>query len=274
MLLDRILDFPARDVGHAMIPRMHVDAVTPDTTVGEMRGLMARAHTRYPVLDSGDEPVGVVELADILRGRPDAEVTARGIMRPAVLVPTVMPLPAAVAELHRSGQEMACAIDEYGGFAGILTLEDLAEELVGEITDEHDEEPPELIVTVEDGEWVMGGAVHLDEVQRAVGHRLPQGDYETIAGLAIAEFGDLPEEGRIITVQLPPDPAEAISEAPVIRTLEIEILGVGRHVPSEVRIRLRSRPAPEQLRSRPSRGQPARPPEIGELDAGRGGKGP
>ena len=92
----------------------------------------------------------------------------------------------------------------------------------------------------------MDGDVHLDEVERAVGHRLPQGDFETIAGLVIAETGDLPEEGRVVTVGLPADPAEVVSDEPVSRALEIEVLEVARHVPSEVRVRLITRELGEQ----------------------------
>ena len=246
MLLDRILDFPDQDVEHAMIPRAKVDTVGPGTTVGEVRELMARAHTRYPVVDEAGEPVGVVQLVDVLRGRPDPAAPVSDVMRPAVVVPTLMPLPNAVDELADAGQQMACVIDEYGGFAGVLTMEDLAEELVGEITDEHDETTPELIVGQEDEGWRMDGDVHLDEVERAVGHRLPQGDFETIAGLVIAETGDLPEEGRVVTVGLPADPAEVVSDEPVSRALEIEVLEVARHVPSEVRVRLITRELGEQ----------------------------
>ncbi|MGC5583124.1 hemolysin family protein [Ornithinimicrobium sp. W1665] len=241
MLLDRILDFPDQDVEHAMIPRARVDTITPDTTVGEVRGLMARAHTRYPVVDEQGEPVGVVQLVDVLRGRPEPGTLVREVMRPPIVVPTLMPLPAAVDELGSAGQQMACVIDEYGGFAGILTLEDLAEELVGEITDEHDEQTPELIIDHEDDEWRMDGDVHLDEVERAVGHRLPDGDFETVAGLVIAETGELPEAGRVVTVGLPADPSEVVSDEPVTRMLEIEVLEVARHVPSEVRVRLITR---------------------------------
>ena len=237
LLLDRILDFPDQDVEHAMIPRARVDAIRPGTTVGEVRVLMAEAHTRYPVIDEDGEPVGVVQLGDVLREATDADTPVSRFMRPPVVVPTLMPLPVAAEELATAGQQMACVIDEYGGFAGIITVEDLAEELLGEITDEHDEETPELI-TAGDDEWRMPGDAHVDEVERAVGHRLPEGDFETIAGLVIAEMGELPEEGRIITVELPQDPSEVVSDEPTVRAMEIEILEVARHVPSEVRLRL------------------------------------
>ena len=89
----------------------------------------------------------------------------------------------------------------------------------------------------------MDGDVHLDEVERAIGHRLPEGDYETVAGLLIAETGDLPEAGEVIAVELPQDPAELIADEPMRHSLSIEVLEVERHVPSEVRVRMVSTPA-------------------------------
>lgn len=243
MLLDRILDFPDQDVEHAMVPRGRVDTVPPDITVAELRQLMAQAHTRYPVIDAEGQPVGVVQLGDILRLPADSGSAISVIMRRPVIVPTLMPLPAAVAELDEAGEQLACVVDEYGGFAGVLTMEDLAEELVGEITDEHDEETPERIVAGEDDEWRMDGDVHVDEVERALGHRLPEGDFETVAGLLIAETGDLPEVGQVVTVELPQDPSELVSDEPVLRSLAVEVLEVERHVPSEVSVRLVTRRA-------------------------------
>jgi CBS domain containing-hemolysin-like protein len=142
MLLDRILDFPVQDVAHAMVPRGRVDTVAAQSTVGEVRALMATAHTRYPVLDAAGQPIGVVQLGDVLRqsDKPDALVSE--VMHPAVVIPTLMPLTTAAERLADADQQLACVIDEYGGFAGILTVEDLGEELVGEITDEHDAEVP------------------------------------------------------------------------------------------------------------------------------------
>jgi CBS domain containing-hemolysin-like protein len=245
MLLDRILDFPDQDVEHAMVPRGRVDTVPPDMTIAELRQLMAHAHTRYPVIDAEGQPVGVVQLGDILRQPADSGAAVAGVMRRPVVIPTLMPLPAAVAELDEAGAQLACVVDEYGSFAGVLTMEDLAEELVGQITDEHDVETPEQIVGGEGDQWRMDGDVHVDEVERALGHRLPEGDFETIAGLLIAETGDLPEVGQVVTVELPQDPAELVSDEPVLRSLAVEVLEVERHVPSQVSVRLVTRPADE-----------------------------
>jgi CBS domain containing-hemolysin-like protein len=165
------------------------------------------------------------------------------IARPPLVVSTLSALPDVLRQLTGSGNQLACVVDEYGGFAGVITLEDLAEELVGEITDEHDEAGTSDSVPVEDdGVWEMPGDVHVDEVERALGTDLPRGDYETVAGLVIAAHGGLPEEGATLEVELPPDPGDLVhDDDPAPRFLRIQVLAVDRHVPSRVRLEL---PAP------------------------------
>lgn len=238
VLIDRILDFPDRDVEHAMIPRSQVGTVTPDTTVGQLRALMAQEHTRYPVISETEEPLGVVQLTDLLRSRAPEEAPVSSIMMPPLVLPTRMSLPDALARLTRSSNELACIIDEYGGFAGVLTVEDLSEELVGELTDEHDDEPPAVIAPGQENTWRMSGDIHVDEVERAVGYELPAGDYETISGLIIAHRGELPVSGEVVRVELPDDPRDLVLDQPVHRVLEVEVLELNRHVPSELLVRL------------------------------------
>ncbi|HSP57180.1 MAG TPA: hemolysin family protein [Halomonas sp.] len=250
LMMDRILDFPQRDVEHAMVPRSQVDWVDPGTTLAELRELMARAHTRYPVIDDDDAPVGVVHLADVLtrlaKGHTDETVVS--VMRPATVLPTLMLLPDALNQLVKATDQLACVIDEYGGFAGVLTIEDLAMEIVGEITDEHDTEIGEGVVSEGDDTWIMEGDVHIDEVERAIGHDLPRGDVETVAGMLIAELGALPAEGDTVTVDLPVDPAELVADEPVRRRLVVDVLRIERHVPTEVRVRLVKVPMTEEDR--------------------------
>ncbi|SNS75865.1 Hemolysin, contains CBS domains [Geodermatophilus pulveris] len=241
LLLDRILDFPHRTVEHAMIPRSRVDTVTETTTVGELRQLMSTGHSRYPVLAGGDgDVVGVVQLADLLgTDEPDTAPVA-ALTRPALVVSHLTPLPDVLRRLADTGAQLACVVDEYGGFAGVITVEDLAEELVGEITDEHDEEASPGYEPVEDdGVWEMPGEVHVDEVERAIGTDLPRGDYETVAGLVIAAHGGLPEAGTRLQVELPPDPGDLAHDGePALRSLSVEVVAVDRHVPSRVRLEL------------------------------------
>ncbi|WP_194439143.1 hemolysin family protein [Vibrio fluminensis] len=239
-MMDRILDFPERDVEHAMVPRSQVDWVEPETTLTELLSLMAQAHTRYPVINDDDAPVGVVHLADVLNkietGHADATVSS--VMRPATVLPTLMRLPDALDQLVTSTNQLACVIDEYGGFAGVLTIEDLAMEIVGEITDEHDMDNSNAVVAESDKVWLMTGDVHLDEVKRAIGYDLPRRDVETIAGMLIAEKGALPINGEMITIALPIDPSELASGEPLLRHLEVSVLRIERHVPTEVRVKL------------------------------------
>ncbi|MGR2751877.1 hemolysin family protein [Agromyces arachidis] len=238
ILLDRILDFPDQDVEHAMVPRVRVDVVDPATAVSELRAMMAAGHTRYPVLGERDEPIGVVHLADVLAADPRDPRPASAIMRPPLVVPTLMPLPDALEQLTRTRNELACVIDEYGGFAGVVTIEDLAEELVGEISDEHDTPIGVGAVLDERGAWVMDGDMHLDEVERIIGRPLPRGDYETIAGLLIAVGGSLPELGEVVEVDLPATGADLADDEPETRRLRVEVSEVDLHVPSVVRVEI------------------------------------
>jgi CBS domain containing-hemolysin-like protein len=241
MLLDRILDFPRRDVEHAMIPRSRVDTIADTETLGQVRERMAHGHSRYPVLtEDNEEIVGVVHLADLLATAEPDTARVTGIARPALVVSHLTPLPDALRQLAESDNQLACVVDEYGGFTGVITLEDLAEELVGEITDEHDAEAdPEYVPVEGDGVWELAGDVHVDEVERALGTDLPRGDYETIAGLVIAHHGGLPDEGATLQIELPPDPADLVhDDDPAPRALHVQVLAVDRHVPSRLRLEL------------------------------------
>jgi len=240
LMMDRILDFPRRDVEHAMIPRAQVDWIGSDMTLAELRERMATGHSRYPVVDD-DTPVGVVHLTDVLvrlAAATDSSDTVAAVMRPALVIPTLMALPDALARLLRTDNQLACVINEYGGFAGILTLEDLAEEVVGEITDEHDLEVSGMVVATDEDCWLMDGDVHLDEVERAIGHSLPRTDVETVAGLVIEEHGALPDKGDVVTLDLPVDPSELVADVPVLHQLVIRVLEVQRYIPMKLHLRL------------------------------------
>ena len=238
LALDRVLDFPDQDVEHAMIPRSRTGSVQPRTTVGEVRELMAEEHTRYPVVDENDEPVGAVHLLDLLCTDLDDDAPVTDLMRPPLIVPTLMPLPEALEKLREQRTQLACVIDEYGGFTGVITLEDLAEEILGEMTDEHDAEVPEGITVLGDAVWRIDADLHLDEVERALGHDIPDGDYETISGLLMSQEGGLLDEGQHVRIELPTDPSDFSDESPARRWLDIEVLTIERHVPQSVTVTL------------------------------------
>ncbi|MCS4594668.1 hemolysin family protein [Brevibacterium sediminis] len=242
LILDRILDFPQQSVAHATVPRSRVDVIDIDTPLDEVRELMSRGHSRYPVLDADDQVIGTIDLLDVLAeagsGTTDT-VTATGVrslLRDPVFVPESLPLPDAVATLLKRREQMACVVDEYGGFAGILTMEDLGEELVGDIADEHDHIVEELIETG-DGTWTAPGIIPLDEVARVLQRELPTTSAQTLSGLVIEHLRGFPEVGDRVSIELPIDPADlGGDDTPETERLVIDVIEVATHVPARLRI--------------------------------------
>lgn len=240
-VVERILDFPERTVEHAMVPRSKTGELSATDSVARARARMAVEHTRYPVVSgTGDAEVlhGVLHLEDVLAEGLDPASPVVDLVRDAVVLPEVMSLPDALVALVESDDRLACVVDEYGGVSGVLTAEDLAEEIVGELTDEHDEK---VAVAWSPGDvpGVLPGDEHLDEVARLMGILLPESDAETLAGLVIEHTGDLPEVGDVVRIALPADPRDVLDEVPV-RVLVAEVRSVERHVPAEVALSVES----------------------------------
>jgi CBS domain containing-hemolysin-like protein len=238
-LLDRVLEFEDRPARAAMIPRPRVATATADATVAELVGRMAAGHhSRYPVLaDGADDVVGVVCLRDVLalpEERRDA-VRVRDIARAAVTVPDSLHLPAVLEALRAADDELAVVVDEYGGFAGVLTVEDIAEELVGEITDEHDPEGTDQLRRSADA-WTVPGSLHVQEVERLVDLDLPEGDYQTVGGLIINELGRLPERDDAVTLVLP----RLLDDDGTVDELVLTVRSVDHRVPGTVEVHRRT----------------------------------
>lgn len=245
VLLDRAVDFGDRTARAAMIPRPRVSWVRADATVESLVGQMAVQHSRYPVLgppaeaadsenaENALELVGVVCLKDVLAladrdDRPFDEVLVSDLMRAPVLVPSSLPLPQVLAQLRADDEELACVLDEYSSLAGVITVEDVAEELVGEITDEHDQAGTDQALRSDDG-WVVPGDRHVDEVGRLIEAELPEGDYQTVGGLVMAELQRLPVVGDAVVVTIA---AEGPDDED--RALRLVVQEVDRRVPSAV----------------------------------------
>lgn len=230
-LLDRTLDLHERTAEHAMIPRTSVTTIAGGAPVSEAIEVMAASHSRLPVLGADvDDVVGIASLRDLLT-LTDLDTPVREVARPAVMVPESLPLPAVLTRLRAADEQFGCVVDEYGGLAGVITVEDIAEELVGEIADEHDPDGTPAAV-LHDGTWTLPGATHLDEVERLIDHDLPDGDYETVAGLVMAELQRLPDPGDAVEIVLP----RAQGSARV--TITITVDEVARRVPRTVSIKL------------------------------------
>ncbi|MFI6828271.1 hemolysin family protein [Kribbella sp. NPDC050241] len=204
-LLDRGLDFRHRTAGEAMRPRVDVFTVHQDEPLTRIVDLQETGHTRFPVIaDSVDEVVGVIAIGDVVEVEPADRswVTTGSLATPPVVVPSTLPLPGVLERLRTAHRQLAIVVDEYGGFAGIVSLEDIAEELVGEIRDE-DDLPETGLVQGGDGSWVVPARWRLDEVEEATGVALPEDDdYETVSGLVMARLGRVPVIGDEVAVEL------------------------------------------------------------------------
>ncbi|GAA3508547.1 hemolysin family protein [Dietzia aurantiaca] len=235
-LLDRMLDFPGQPAEHAMVPRSRTDVVRGEDTVCDVLSKMAKGHTRYPVVgEDSDDVIGVVDLHDLLIVSDDKDTTliqVSELMRAPIVVPTSLPLPEVANRLGDAGSEMAVVVDEYGGFAGVVTMEDMAEEIVGEIVDEHDPQAATGIPVGEGDGWLVSGDTHLDEVERLLDITLPDTDAETLGGLVIETSGDLPAIGDRVDVDLPDtDVFEELSRSRILHT---EVRQIERRVPSQL----------------------------------------
>ncbi|MFI5695997.1 hemolysin family protein [Kribbella sp. NPDC051586] len=204
-LLDRGLDFRGRTAGEAMVPRVDVVTMHRDEPLTHVVELQDTGHSRFPVIgDSVDEVVGVVAIGDVVELEPAdrAAIAVGSLASPAVAVPTTLPLPGVLERLRVARRQLAIVVDEYGGFAGIVSLEDIAEELVGEIRDE-DDLPETGLVQGGDGSWVVPARWRLDQIDEATGVQLPEGDdYETVSGLVMARLGRIPLVGDEVVVEL------------------------------------------------------------------------
>lgn len=238
VLLDRILDFPDRDVEHAMVPRSRTDFIEPETTIAEARELMSTSHTRYPVIGESEEPLGVLHLSDVLHCKPNDSSPVTKHMREPLVVPTVMSLPEVLSSMIQTQNEMALVIDEYGGFAGVLTIEDLGEELLGEINDEHDTDEVDVILQISEDKWQLPGSMPIDELERLMGVDIPEGDWETLSGLLIGTKGSLPEVGEELDIELLQDPDDITSGEETIQVLRAQVGTIDRHVPDDVIVEL------------------------------------
>ncbi len=207
-MLRRSLTFGEKNADEAMTPRTDVLFLPADASVADMLEVCRQVgRARLPVYSGDIDNVrGVAEMRSAFRvPREDrGRVPVTEIMREPTLVPSSLPLPEVLRELGRQDAQLAIVIDEYGGVAGVITIEDLAEEVVGEFVDEDDRErtmpgPPAYETPVAHAREI-DGVLRAHEVEERTGFRLPEGPYDTIAGLVLARLGRLPQVGESVEV--------------------------------------------------------------------------
>lgn len=205
-LLTRSIRFGERTAADALTPRVEVEALACDDTVAALvERSIATGYTRFPVYrDDLDHIEGIVGVRSALAMPPERRtITAvSAVMDPVLVVPEARELTDLFGDLRRTGNHVAVVIDEHGGTAGLVTLEDVIEELVGEISDEHDATGGAALTRVEEaGSWLVAGATNLGEVEHLSGLELPEGHYETVAGFLLARLGRIPEPGELVDVE-------------------------------------------------------------------------
>ncbi|MFP7722002.1 HlyC/CorC family transporter [Lysobacter sp. A3-1-A15] len=193
-------------VGDVMIPRSQVVALPAEAPFLElMKRVVESGHSRFPVHgEDSDNVLGILLAKDLLRGvvEDNGPAGIHELLRPAVLIPESKRLDVLLREFRMSRNHMAIVIDEHGGVAGLVTIEDVLEQIVGEIDDEHDdaEDPNALIAAQADGQFVVDALTPIEDFNERFGADFDDDEYDTIGGLVTAAIGHLPEAGEELTL--------------------------------------------------------------------------
>ena len=201
-IVGEVFDAGKRQIREVLVPRTEVVFVDAETPVSAAAAIVSEVpHSRLPVFqDSYDNVIGFVHIRDLLGpGVTNRSVPVGRISRPVKFLPISKTVLSSLSEMRRERAHLAIVVDDYGGTAGIVTLEDLVEELIGDIRDEYDTEQGQA-TTLRGGEVEVDGLLNLDEFAEQTGITLPEGPYETAAGYVLAALGDLPSPGDSVQV--------------------------------------------------------------------------
>ncbi len=200
-MLHKIFEFTDRPVGKVMVPRTEIAWVEQGTKIGEFLDIYAQTpYSRFPVYkDNTDNVVGILFVKDILMklngGIIDKEAVIDDLIRPAHFVPESKHLGELLTEMRNGGYHIVMVVDEYGGVAGMVTLGELTEEIIGDIGDELIEEKKEFVVTG-DNTFQLDGGFRIEEANQELKLDLPEGEYETVAGFILSHLGRIPKQGE------------------------------------------------------------------------------
>ena len=199
----QVSEMRVRDI---MVPRSHMVVIQEDQGIDKMQSIVASSgHSRFPVIDEGlDEIVGILLAKDLAHYSDEASRQSfelKDILRPAVFVPESKRLNVLLKDFRTSRNHMAIVIDEYSGVAGLVTIEDVLEQIVGEIDDEHDAADAENIQRHGFQRYTLRGVTPIAEFNAFFGSQFSNEQYDTVAGLILNELGHMPERGEEITIE-------------------------------------------------------------------------
>ncbi|MFK7956148.1 MAG: HlyC/CorC family transporter [Lysobacterales bacterium] len=202
-MLEGAMEVSSQQVRDAMIPRGQMVCVSAGQTLAELLPLIVESgHSRFPVIkDDKDEVVGILLAKDLLRFFDHADgFSLEQIQRDVAFIPESKRLNVLLEDFRSSRNHMAVVVDEYGGVAGLITIEDVLEEIVGEIGDEYDEEQVEFIRAADNGQYSIDALTPIDDFNDHFSAELPDADFDTVGGLVTGELGRLPETGEKVAV--------------------------------------------------------------------------
>jgi magnesium and cobalt transporter len=201
VMLEGVLRMADMTAGDVMVAAPRMDLLDIDAPYEELLGLVIdTAHSRFPVYEGArDNIIGILMAKDLLKLQRAPELNLRTLLRPAVFVPESKRLNELLRDFRSNRNHLALVVDEFGNTAGLITIEDVLEEIVGEIEDEFDEQVRESgIYTLADGSHRVAGDVDIAAVNEAFAAHLPDGDFDTIGGLVAHELGQVPRRGEAV----------------------------------------------------------------------------
>jgi magnesium and cobalt transporter len=204
-MLEGVLEVATIQVRDIMIPRGQMVVLERDATPQEMLELIIESgHSRFPVIaDDRDEVIGILLAKDLLRyfaENGDERFRIKECLRPAVFIPESKRLNVLLKEFRVSHNHMAIVVDEYGGVSGLLTIEDVLEQIVGEIDDEHDPDEEVMIVPEQEDAWRVDALTRIEDLNEELGTEFSDADYDTVGGLVMHELGRLPRKGESLVI--------------------------------------------------------------------------
>lgn len=241
-MLQSVVAFGDQQVREVMTPRPEIAAIEIDASIEDLRALFReKRHTRFPVYrDTVDKIEGLVSMGDLMELSPQAQAqaTIRSLVRPVVFVPETKRNVDLLKELQNSTKQIVLVIDEYGSVTGLVTIEDLLEEIVGEIRDEVEPHDRDIVVEAP-GTYVVAGHTEIAQLAETTGQEIEAGDYSTVAGLVLAHLGHVPVRGEQVETQ----------------RLAFEVVEANARAVLKVRVHVTA--APAEAASVPPRSSPA-----------------
>lgn len=200
-MIEGVLQVSEMRVGEIMIPRAQMDVVDiNDPPEAFIPFVIETAHSRFPVIDRDrDSVIGILLAKDLLRHYAEEDADIRGMLRPAVFIPESKRLNVLLKEFRSNRNHIAIVVDEYGGVAGLVTIEDVLEQIVGEIEDEYDfDETEDNIIREHDGAFRVKAATEIDDFNQMLGAHFSDDEFDTVGGLVVSRFGHLPKRGESV----------------------------------------------------------------------------